>query len=72
MLGYLQRESLTLLLELLNIPVNNAAKDYTVRYLGTYTNPEEILYQIQMLMAYEKLDMVADFQLFLKYVNFMP
>lgn len=69
MLGYLQRESLTLLLELLNIPVNNAAKDYTVRYLGTYTNPEEILYQIQMLMAYEKLDMVADFQLFLKQVD---
>lgn len=69
MLGYLQRESLTLLLDLLNIPVNNAAKDYTVRYLGKYANSEEILYQIQMLMAYGKLDMVADFQLFLKEVN---
>lgn len=69
MLGYLQRESLTLLLELLNIPVNNAARDYTIGYLCKYTNSEEMLYQIQMLMAYGKLDMVTDFQLFLKKVD---
>lgn len=69
MLEYIQKESLTLLLELLNIPVNNAAKDYTVRYFDKYTNSEEILYQIQMLMVYGKLDMVADFQSFLKKVN---
>ena len=68
-LGYLQRESLTLLLELLNIPMNNAAKDYTVSYLCKYTNQEEILYQIQMLMAYGKLDMVVDFQKFLKKID---
>lgn len=69
MLEYLQRESLMLLLELLNIPVNNAAKDYTIRYLGKYANSKETLYQIQMLMAYGKLDMVADFQQFLKKVD---
>lgn len=69
MLGYLQRESLSLLLDLLNIPINNAAKDYTVKYLSKYANQEEILYQVQMLMAYGKLDMVADFQQFLKKVH---
>lgn len=69
MLEYLQRESLTLLLELLNVPMNNATKDYTIRYLGKYINQEEVLYQIQMLMAYGKLDMVADFQQYLKKVD---
>lgn len=69
MLKYLQSESLSLLLELLNIPINNAAKDYTVRYLSKYANQEEIIYQLQMLMAYGKLDMVADFQQFLKKVH---
>jgi hypothetical protein len=68
-LFFLQRESLTLLLELLNIPMNNAVKDYTVKYLGKYTNQEETLYQIQMLMAYGKLDMVVDFQQFLKKID---
>lgn len=62
MLGYLRRESLSLLLELLNIPMINAAKDYTIRYLAKYANQEEMLFQIQMLMAYGKLDMVVEFQ----------
>ena len=69
MLGYLQKESLNLLLELLNIPMINATKDYTIRYLTKYRNNGERLYQIQMLMAYGKLDMVAEFQQFLKQVD---
>lgn len=66
MLYYLQMESLSLLLELLNIPISNATKDYTIRYLVKYLEQDEVLYQVQMLMAYGKLDMVNDVEQYLK------
>lgn len=69
MMLYLQRESLSFLLDLLNIPINNAAKDYTIRYLSRYSNQNEVLYQVQMLMAYGKLDMVTDVDNYLKRID---
>lgn len=62
MMIYLQRESLALLLDLLNISIGNAAKDYTIKYLEGYSDKEDKLYQIQMLMAYGKLDDVSKFE----------
>ena len=61
MVRFLQSESLALLLELLNMPVNNAVKDYTIRYFRKYANKEEVLNLIQVLMAYCKLDKVIEF-----------
>lgn len=66
MMRYLQIESLSLFLELLNIPINNATKDYTIRYLLRYSKQDEILYQLQMLMAFSKLDMVSDVEKILR------
>lgn len=62
MMLYLQRESLALLLDLLNIPIQNATKDYTIKYLEGYIDREDPLYQVQMLMAYGKLDEVSKFE----------
>ena len=48
------------------MPVSNAAKDYTIRYLSKYANENEALNQVQNLMALGKLDMVSEFEIFLK------
>ncbi len=69
MMRYLQMESLSLFLDLLSIPVGNAAKDYTIRYLSNYSENKGLLYQIQMLMAYGKLDMVPEFETYLKSID---
>ena len=62
MLRYLQSESIFLLLELLNMPIKNSTKDYTIKYLVKYADYNEVLNELQILMAYGKMDMVQEFE----------
>lgn len=54
-----------LIFKLLNLPTNNAVKDYTIRYLRNYADNNEVLNQVQILIALSKLDMVSEFEIFL-------
>lgn len=65
---YLQIESINLLLDLLNIPIYNAVKDYTKRYLLNY-GEDKASYQLQKMMVYSALDMVTDFEIYLNKID---
>lgn len=59
MLRYLQAESISLLLELMNVAVNGSVKEHTIKYF----NEERrviLLHKLEYLMALTKLDKVDD------------
>lgn len=65
MLIYLQVESILFLMDLMNLPIKNSAKDYTIGYLEKYCKEKKILNILQILMAYDKLDDVNKFEKYL-------
>ncbi len=67
MLLYLQIESLSLYLDLLNIPVEEGIRKHTIKYLEKYSSDEDNPSNfIQMMMAYAKCDNKGEFD---KYLN---
>lgn len=65
MLLYLQLESISLLLELMNVPIINGIRKHTIKYYEKNADIEDPLCCIQMLMAYSKSDSTKEFERFI-------
>lgn len=60
-LNYLRWESVSLLLELMNVSMGNATKQNTLRYIDSFNYSEKVIYEIEHLMSLDKRDSVAEF-----------
>lgn len=68
MLLYLQIESISLLLELMNMAMNGAVKEYTFKYFRS-EKLQNVLHKIQYFMALVKLDKVDEIIEFLDIIE---
>lgn len=60
-LNYLRWESVSLLMELMNVSMGNATKQNTIRYIDAFDYTEKVIYEIEHLMSLDKRDAVTDF-----------
>lgn len=60
-LNYLRWESVSLLMELMNVSMGNATKQNTLRYIDAFDYSEKAIYEIEHLMSLDKRDSVSEF-----------
>lgn len=60
-LNYLRWESVSLLMELMNVSLGNATKQNTFRYIDSFNYNEKVTYEIEHLMSLDKRDSVTEF-----------
>lgn len=60
-LNYLRWESVSLLMELMNVSMGNATKDNTYRYIDGFDYKSKVIYEIEHLMSLDKRDAVSEF-----------
>lgn len=60
-LNYLRWESVSLLMELMNISMGNATKQNTLRYIDAFNYSDKVIYEIEHLMSLDKRDSVVEF-----------
>lgn len=68
MLRYLQVESITLLLDVMNLSINNSVKEHTFQYFKMRKYDIE-LHQLEYLMALTKMDVVNEVEKYLHIVD---
>ncbi len=60
-LNYLRWESVSLLMELMNVSMGNATRQNTLRYIDAFDYSSKVIYEIEHLMSLDKRDAVNDF-----------
>ena len=60
-LNFLRWESVSLLMELMNVSMGNATKENTYRYLDSFDYSSKVSYEIEHLMSLDKRDAVSEF-----------
>lgn len=60
-LNYLRWESVSLLMELMNLSMGNATKQNTYRYIDAFNYSDKVIYEIEHLMSLDKRDSVIEF-----------
>jgi hypothetical protein len=60
-LNYLRWESVSLLMELMNVSMGNATKQNTYRYIDSFDYSSKVIYEIEHLMSLDKRDSVSEF-----------
>lgn len=60
-LNYLRWESVSLLMELMNVSMGNATRQNTHRYIDAFDYSSKVIYEIEHLMSLDKRDSVNEF-----------
>ncbi len=60
-LNYLRWESVSLLMELMNVSMGNATRQNTYRYIDAFDYSSKVVYEIEHLMSLDKRDSVNEF-----------